>query len=63
MNSPEELKGEAYLQVIKQLTNNPNDESREKGWTFFAIIASIYPPSMELYYSLIKYLSSIQLSL
>lgn len=59
MNSPEELKDEAYLQVIKQLTNNPNDESREKGWTFFAIIASIYPPSMELYYSLIKYLLDI----
>lgn len=59
MNSPEELKDEAYLQVIKQLTNNPNDESREKGWTFFAIIASIYPPSMELYYCLIKYLLDI----
>ena len=59
MNSPEELKDEAYLQVIKQITNNPNDESREKGWTFFAIMSSIYPPSMELYYCLIKYLLGI----
>lgn len=59
MSSPEELKDEAYIQVIKQITNNPNDESREKGWTFFAIMASIYPPSMELYYSLIKYLLAI----
>ena len=59
MSSPEELKDEAYLQVIKQITNNPSDESREKGWNFFAVMASIYPPSIELYYSLIKYLLSI----
>ena len=59
INSPEELKDEAYLQVIKQITNNPNDESREKGWTFFAIMSSIYPPSLELYYSLIHYLLDI----
>lgn len=59
MNSPEELKDEAYLQVIKQITNNPNEESREKGWNFFAVMSSIYPPSMDLYYCLIKYLLSI----
>ena len=59
MSSPEELKDEAYLQVIKQITNNPNEESREKGWNFFAVMSSIYPPSMELYYCLIKYLLSI----
>ena len=59
MSSPEELKDEAYLQVIKQITNNPNDESKEKGWIFFAIMASIYPPSMELYYGLINYLLKI----
>ena len=59
MNSPEELKDEVYLQLIKQLTNNPSEQSREKGWTFFSIIASIYPPSMELYYCLMKYLLNI----
>lgn len=59
MSSPEDLKDEAYLQVIKQITNNPNDESKEKGWNFFAVMASVYPPSMELYYCLIKYLLSI----
>ena len=59
MSSPEELKDEAYLQVIKQITNNTHDESREKGWTFLAIMSSVYPPSMELYYCLIKYLLSI----
>jgi len=59
MSSPEELKDEGYLQVIKQITDNPNEESREKGWIFFSIMASIYPPSMELYYCLIKYLLEI----
>ena len=59
MSSPEELKDEAYLQVIKQITNNPSDESRERGWNFFAVMASIYPPSMELYYCLIQYLLNI----
>ncbi len=59
MSSPEELKDEAYLQVIKQITNNPSEESKERGWNFFAVMASVYPPSMELYYCLIKYLLSI----
>lgn len=59
MSSPEELKDEAYLQVIKQITNNPNDESKEKGWTFLAIMSSLYPPSAELYYGLIKYLLNL----
>ena len=30
ISSPEELKDEAYLQIIKQIINNPNDESKEK---------------------------------
>ena len=59
MSSPEELKDEAYLQVIKQITNNPNEESKENGWNFFAVMASVYPPSMELYNCLIKYLLDI----
>ena len=37
MGSPEELKDEAYLQVIKQITNNPNDESKIKGWNFLQL--------------------------
>ena len=59
MGSPEEVKDEAYLQVIKQITRNPKPESALKGWNLFAIMASCYPPSLELYYALIHYLLDI----
>ena len=59
MGSPEEVKDEAYLQVIKQITRNPNPESALKGWKMFSIMASCYPPSMELYHALIHYLLDI----
>ena len=59
MGSPEEVKDEAYLQVIKQITRNPNPENALKGWKMFSIMASCYPPSMELYYALIHYLLDI----
>jgi hypothetical protein len=59
MGSPEEVKDEAYIQVIKQITRNPNPESAQKGWNLFAIMASCYPPSLELYYALIHYLLDI----
>jgi hypothetical protein len=59
MGSPEEVKDEAYLQVIKQITRNPKPASAQKGWNLFAIMASCYPPSLELYYALIHYLLDI----
>ena len=59
MGSPEEVKDEAYMQVIKQITRNPNPESAQRGWNLFAIMASCYPPSLELYYALIHYLLDI----
>ena len=59
MGSPEEIKDEAYLQVIKQITRNPNPNRTMRGWNFFAIMASCYPPSMELYHALIHYLLDI----
>ena len=59
MGSPEEVKDEAYMQVIKQVTRNPNPESAQRGWNLFAIMASCYPPSLELYYALIHYLLDI----
>ena len=59
MGSPEEIKDEAYLQVIKQITRNPNPNRCMRGWNLFAIMASCYPPSMELYHALIHYLLDI----
>ena len=59
MGSPEEVKDEAYLQVIKQITRNPKPQSAERGWNMLAIMASCYPPSLELYYALIHYLLDI----
>ena len=59
MKSPEEVKDEAYLQVIKQITRNPNPNRTMRGWNFFAIMASCYPPSMDLYHALIHYLLDI----
>ena len=59
MGSPEEVKDEAYLQVIKQITRNPNPSRCIRGWNMFAIMASCYPPSMELYHALIHYLLDI----
>ena len=59
MRSPEEVKDEAYLQVIKQITRNPNPVRCMRGWNLFAIMASCYPPSMELYHALIHYLLDI----
>ena len=59
MGSPEEVKDESYLQVIKQITRNPKPQSALKGWNLFAIMASCYPPSLELYYALIHYLLDI----
>ena len=59
IGSPEEVKNEAYIQVIKQITKNPNPQNAEKGWNMFSIMASCYPPSLELYYALIHYLWNI----
>ena len=59
MGSPEEVKDEAYLQVIKQITRNPNASRCIRGWNMLAIMASCYPPSMELYHALIHYLLDI----
>ena len=59
MGSPEEVKDEAYLQVIKQITRNPNPTRCMRGWNFFAIMASCYPPSMELFHALLHYLLDI----
>lgn len=47
------LKDEAYLQVYKQLNNNPNRESLMRTWKFLAIISSCFIPDNEDIYHLI----------
>lgn len=56
MKSPEEIKDEAYLQVIKQITRNPNPTRCLRGWNLLAVMSSIYPPSMDLFHALIHFL-------
>ena len=56
INSPEELKDEAYVQVLKQIKDHKDYEKAMRGWNFLAVMASCFPPSVELYKSLIGYL-------
>lgn len=39
-----QLHEELYLQVMKQLTNNPDPTSRTKGWNIFALFLRTFPP-------------------
>jgi len=59
MPQAEELKDEAYVQVIKQISYNLDEEKCRRGWNFFAILASCYPPSYDLYLCLLNYLFKI----
>jgi myosin-7 len=56
LNAPEDLKDEAYIQVLKQIKDHKDYDKGIRGWNFFAILASCYAPSMELFYAIISYL-------
>ena len=56
LNGPIEIKDEAYCQVLHQITEHPDALRCIKGWKFFAILASCYVPSPELYYSILNFL-------
>ena len=47
------LRDEAYIQVYKQLHNNPNHESNMRGWKILAIISSVFVPKNKDIYNLI----------
>jgi hypothetical protein len=47
------LRDEAYIQVYKQLHNNPNHESNMRGWKMLAIISSVFVPKNKDIYNLI----------
>lgn len=56
MNSQEELRDEAYIQVLKQMQGHRSVEKTLRGWNFLAIMASCYLPSIKLFYSIMNYL-------
>lgn len=56
MNSSQELKDEAYCQVLKQITSHPDYDKCIRGWNFLAIMAASFAPSLELYYSILNFL-------
>jgi hypothetical protein len=56
LNSPEDLKDESYIQVLKQIRDHKDYDKAMRGWNFFAILASCYAPSLECYFSIVNYL-------
>eukprot|EP01122_Echinamoeba_exundans_P012210 TRINITY_DN5050_c0_g1_i1.p1 TRINITY_DN5050_c0_g1~~TRINITY_DN5050_c0_g1_i1.p1 ORF type:complete len:1669 (+),score=459.37 TRINITY_DN5050_c0_g1_i1:93-5099(+) len=41
------LRDEVYCQTIKQLTENPSEESRRKGWQLLLVCLMCFPPSVK----------------
>ena len=60
INSPEELKDEAYVQVLKQIKDHKDYEKAMRGWNFFAVMASCFLLRLN-YISLLLDISSILL--
>jgi myosin-7 len=56
MTSSDEIKDEAYVQVLKQIKDHKDPQKAIKGWNFFAIMASCYMPSIKLFYSILNFL-------
>eukprot|EP00123_Amoebidium_parasiticum_P015298 comp22881_c0_seq1/m.36149 comp22881_c0_seq1/g.36149 ORF comp22881_c0_seq1/g.36149 comp22881_c0_seq1/m.36149 type:complete len:625 (-) comp22881_c0_seq1:209-2083(-) len=40
-----QLRDELFVQLVKQMTANPNELSVQKGWELMAILLTIFPPS------------------
>lgn len=52
-----ELRDEIYCQIVKQITENPNIISTLKGWELLLICLNVFPPSNELKFCLMSYIS------
>ena len=53
------LRDEVFLQLIKQLRVNNNDESAKSVWTLFNCLASCCSPSQEFQYPLLNWLLKV----
>ncbi|OHT12888.1 RhoGAP domain containing protein [Tritrichomonas foetus] len=47
VNGTPELHDELYAQLIKQSSNNPNDECRLRTWELFLVAATLFPSSRD----------------
>jgi len=48
MNSPQDaLRSEVYVQIMKQLTNNPSPQSERLGWRLFGLLCKFVKPPEE----------------
>ncbi|KAJ6244977.1 rho gtpase activation protein [Anaeramoeba flamelloides] len=52
-----ELRDEIYLQICKQITDNPNPHSNLRGWGALCLISQTFPPSGQLQNYLLKILN------
>lgn len=46
--SPESLRDEIFLQIVKQCTKNPSIESTRKGWELIYLVLGSFPPSKSM---------------
>lgn len=54
--SSTEVKDEAYIQLVKQLTNNIDKVNYHRVWEIFSVVVSTFAPSLDLYYSVLNML-------
>lgn len=50
-----ELRDELFVQLIKQTNENPNADSKVRGWQLIACCANVYKPSEELFPAFFRY--------
>lgn len=53
------MRQEAFIQILKQIQENPNDKKRDSAWALFCMLSCSYIPSLSnnrLYYSLLHHL-------